>query len=208
MSDSDLDPIVGRAVDELRRLPVAEPAAIARVVAASAAARLTPADEPLIAPPRERSITKRLVVGGCAAAVVALATLGAWQWRARVSAPVRATAAIAMQAPASTAGQREIREISSADVDASAVAHQFVFQSSAAHTVAVVGDFNAWNPADAEMTRSGTSNLWSITLPIAPGRHVYGFMIDDTLFSLDPQAPKARDPDLGTNGSVIIVGKP
>jgi hypothetical protein len=30
----------------------------------------------------------------------------------------------------------------------------------------------------------------------------------DSVFTLDPRAPKVRDPDLGSEGSVIIVGRP
>ena len=58
------------------------------------------------------------------------------------------------------------------------------------------------------MTRSSDGALWSVIVPILPGRHMYGFMVDDSLFVLDPRAPKARDPDLGTAGSVVIVGRP
>jgi hypothetical protein len=58
------------------------------------------------------------------------------------------------------------------------------------------------------MTRSPDGDLWSITIPVTPGRHTYGFMIDDTVFVLDPRAPKSRDPDLGVEGSVMIVGRP
>jgi hypothetical protein len=37
---------------------------------------------------------------------------------------------------------------------------------------------------------------------------MYAFMVDDSLFTLDPNAPKTRDPDLGAEGSIIIVGRP
>jgi hypothetical protein len=33
-------------------------------------------------------------------------------------------------------------------------------------------------------------------------------MIDDTVFTLDPRAPKTRDPALGVDASVVMVGKP
>jgi hypothetical protein len=33
-------------------------------------------------------------------------------------------------------------------------------------------------------------------------------MVDDSMLVLDPRAPKTRDPALGVEGSVIIVGKP
>ena len=72
----------------------------------------------------------------------------------------------------------------------------------------VVGDFNNWNPTAAPMTRSSDGALWSAIVPILPGRHMYGFMVDDSIFVLDPRAQKARDPDLGTEGSVRMVGRP
>ena len=85
---------------------------------------------------------------------------------------------------------------------------RFVLVAPNARRVSVVGDFNRWNPAKAAMVRSSDGELWSVTIPIAPGRHTYAFMIDDSLFTLDPTAPKARDPDLGADGSIVIVGRP
>jgi hypothetical protein len=33
-------------------------------------------------------------------------------------------------------------------------------------------------------------------------------MVNDSIFTLDPRATKTRDPDLGGDGSVRIVGRP
>jgi 1,4-alpha-glucan branching enzyme len=77
-----------------------------------------------------------------------------------------------------------------------------------AKRVSVVGDFNEWNQARAPMTRSADGSLWSATISILPGRHMYGYLVDDSLFVLDPSGPKARDPDLGAEGSIVIVGRP
>jgi 1,4-alpha-glucan branching enzyme len=76
--------------------------------------------------------------------------------------------------------------------------------------VSVVGDFNEWNAARARMTREPAGDLWSVTIPIAPGRHTYGFMVNDSTFTLDPdtRVARTRDPDLGAEGSVVIVGRP
>jgi 1,4-alpha-glucan branching enzyme len=73
-----------------------------------------------------------------------------------------------------------------------------------------VGDFNGWNAMNAPMTRASGGDLWSVTIPIAPGRHTYGFMVNDSTFTLDQDArvARARDPDLGVEGSVVIVGRP
>ncbi len=85
---------------------------------------------------------------------------------------------------------------------------QFVFQSSRAHRVSLIGDFNGWDPTAAPLTRAAGSGLWSVTLPLTPGRHTYAFLVDDSSFVLDPRAPATRDADLGSKESVIIVGRP
>jgi 1,4-alpha-glucan branching enzyme len=73
--------------------------------------------------------------------------------------------------------------------------------------VSVVGDFNNWNPTIAPMEQSA-NGVWSAVVPILPGRHVYAFMVDDSVLTLDPRAPKVRDPDFGTDGSLRMVGRP
>jgi hypothetical protein len=103
----------------------------------------------------------------------------------------------ALRAVASTAADRALP-----------IAQQFVLNDRTAHSVAVVGDFNGWNPKSAPMTRSPDGDLWSVTVAVLPGRHTFGYMVDDSIFTLDPRMPKTRDPDLGTEGSIVIVGRP
>jgi hypothetical protein len=35
---------------------------------------------------------------------------------------------------------------------------------------------------------------------------VYAFLVDDTVWTLDPRAPKTKDADYGAEQSVLIVG--
>ena len=86
----------------------------------------------------------------------------------------------------------------------------FVFKSRVAHRVALVGDFNGWDASapGAQLAREEGGALWSVTLPLLPGRHVYAFLVDDTLMQIDPAAPATTDPDFGVKGSVVIVGQP
>ncbi len=74
--------------------------------------------------------------------------------------------------------------------------------------VQVAGDFNGWNPREAPMSRDAASGVWSVSLTLAPGRHVYAFVVDDSLWVRDPRAPMARDADFGRPGSVLLVGRP
>lgn len=86
---------------------------------------------------------------------------------------------------------------------------QFVLdarQTANATSVTVVGDFNDWSVTASPMRRDGS--VWSLTLPAAPGRHVYAFVIDGERWIADPRAPRASDTDFGRPGSVIIVQSP
>ena len=203
MTDAERDPVLRRALEELRKVPPANVDAMRRVIAAAAAARVTPFDgEPgILSPRRGRSIRVWLVVGVAAAsAFVGFTLRGAWTTRARV-APTFASSTIGDST-------RVLTRNSAIEPEAAPIPEQFVFNSNRAHRVSVVGDFNSWNPTNAPMVRSPDGELWSVTIPIAPGRHMYAFLVDDSLFTIDPTAPNARDPDLGTKGSIIIVGRP
>ena len=200
MSNAERDPAVLRAIDELRQLPEANPAAVRRVIDAAAAARLTPADYEVIVPARVRRPRWPLTAGMVAAALVA-GFFARDAWRAR-SLEQGLTA---YDAPAASIG---MRPAASGQGELVPVPQPFLFNSRSAHTVAVVGDFNRWNAASSPMTRSADGSTWSATIPILPGRHAYGFMVDDSIFVLDPAAPKSRDADLGTDISVLMVGRP
>jgi hypothetical protein len=204
MSNSEQDPTLRRAIEELRALPPANEDAIRRVVVAAAAARLAPADESVAVERRSgRSIRMWSALGmAAAAAIIGFVARGAWT--SRSSAPIAMTATPTENA----APQTLLRSASSSAAESGPVLQQFVFNDGGAHRVAVVGDFNKWNPQNAQMTRTPDGASWSTIIPIVPGRHIYGFMVDDSLFVLDPRAPKMRDADLGTEGSVVIVGRP
>jgi hypothetical protein len=58
------------------------------------------------------------------------------------------------------------------------------------------------------MQRDEASGLWSVTVTVAPGRHVYAFLVDDSVLTRDPRAPVANDADFGRPGSVMLVGRP
>jgi hypothetical protein len=205
MSDADHDPVLQRAIDELRQLPPLDRQAVGRAVGAAAAARLSPADEPVFVEraARGRSIRVWSAIGmAAAAAVVGFVARGQWRTSDERS-PVAASPAAPPVAPTAT-----LQTAASSDAESKPILQQFVFDNARARRVSVVGDFNTWNPTTAVMTRSSNVGLWSVIIPISPGRHIYGFMVDDSVFTLDPRAPKVRDADLGTDGSVVIVGRP
>ena len=100
--------------------------------------------------------------------------------------------------PAAAAVTRESQE--------KPVAVQFVLDAAGAKSVALVGDFNAWDGSAAPLARDSASGAWSTVAMVSPGRHVYAFLVDGKVWTLDPRAPKTRDSDYGTEQSVVIVG--
>jgi hypothetical protein len=73
-------------------------------------------------------------------------------------------------------------------------------------TVSLVGDFNDWDVSALPLTLD--NGVWSTTLPLPPGRHVYAFVINGKRWIADPRAPQAPDADFGRPGSVILVRTP
>jgi hypothetical protein len=82
---------------------------------------------------------------------------------------------------------------------------RFELAAPGAAGVALVGDFNDWDPQATPMRRGNTSATWSVSLPVARGRHVYGFVVDGRRWVPDPLAPLAPEDDFGSASSVVVV---
>jgi len=82
---------------------------------------------------------------------------------------------------------------------------QFMLTAPAASRVALAGDFNGWDPREIEMTRDSRDGRWAVTLALAPGRHSYAYVVDDTQWVRDPVAMAAEPNDLAPPRSVIVV---
>ncbi len=79
----------------------------------------------------------------------------------------------------------------------------FVYHDDEATKVSLAGDFNGWNPTATPMRRTA-AGVWSIDLPLSPGRHAYAFMVDGVLVA-DPDALDSADDDFGVPSSVVLV---
>lgn len=82
----------------------------------------------------------------------------------------------------------------------------FVLYAPEARSVSVVGDFNDWDASATPLEPAGGSGTWLVTVPLAPGRYRYAFVIDGTRWVPDPGAPLAPLDDFGTPNSVLTVG--
>lgn len=74
-----------------------------------------------------------------------------------------------------------------------------------ASRVAVVGDFNDWDPAATPLRRAPDGGTWIVELRLPPGRYHYTFLIDGRRWARDPSEPRAADSDFGAPVSVLTV---
>jgi hypothetical protein len=83
----------------------------------------------------------------------------------------------------------------------------FMLVAPGVNRVALVGEFNDWDPLATPLVRVGRDGPWVATVALPPGRHVYGFMIDGSRWMPDPHAPLAPDDGFGSTNSVVLVGQ-
>jgi hypothetical protein len=80
---------------------------------------------------------------------------------------------------------------------------RFVLIDSAARSVSIVGDFNEWRP-DKTPLIAPKPGVWSVSLPLSPGRHEYAFIVDGKRWVVDPASIPSSD-EFGTESSVLLV---
>lgn len=125
----------------------------------------------------------------------ALAELRMEPQRSRRRLQVAWVAALAASLLLAVIGTRQIGHQSADGVT-------FAMSAPAAGRVALIGDFNDWNPEANPLEKANSQ--WSVTLKLKPGRYRYSFVVDGSSWRADPRTPVAED-DFGTPTSVITV---
>jgi len=83
---------------------------------------------------------------------------------------------------------------------------EFVFVAPTARNVSLVGDFNGWDATATPMRKTDGHATWSVSVPLAAGRHVYAFVVDGNDWVADPQAPLSPEQTwFGQRNSVVVV---
>ena len=183
MSDDDelRDPAIARVV-AYARVPAQVRADFAdRVLAQIRSGALT-------AIPVRRAAERRQTRHLALAAGIAALMIGS-AWIGRVTAPAPGTSSTLAAAPSIA--------------DGSVV--RFVIEAPGASTVALVGDFNAWNVGATPLEATEREGIWTVTVPLPAGRHEYAFVVDGVRWMPDPNAPRAGTADFGPANSVVTV---
>jgi len=183
----DNDPVIARIVQELQQPVRVDPSVDARIMALVEA----------LPTPR----------GGRGVGAV-------WRWLRRphtvTLTPLRGLALAAGLAALAVLLRAGGSERPSVPAAAARALVQFVIVAPAARSVVVVGDFNDWDPAATPLRVAAPSaagaGVWSVALPLPPGRYRYAFIVDGSRWLADPSAPRAPGDDFGTPNSVVTVG--
>lgn len=73
-----------------------------------------------------------------------------------------------------------------------------------AKTVAVVGNFNAWEGTD--LSDPDGDGIWTTSIPLSPGRYEYAFIVDGRWQGHDPRADEVIQ-SFGSYSSVRYIGR-
>jgi hypothetical protein len=199
MEQDEHDPRIARIAAALRPLPAVDGEAKARVLVAVAAEREAHRER------GRREWRRPRVWAGGAFLAAAAALVAIW-----IQGGVQPTPSEVLVPPIATAGSVPPAMLATRDAAAepAAVPVELMLNAPAARRVRLVGDFTGWDEKGVEMRRDAASGLWSTTASVRPGRHVYAFIVDDSIWMRDPRAPVAPDSDFGQPGSLLIVGRP
>ena len=167
--------MIGTALEPLRRLPAID-------VAPAVARRVAPSPGPV----------RR-----------ALAGAAQWLWSPR---PLTFRPAYALAGALAVAAVISISVLQPATPVHPAPARvlvQFRLGDPGAHEVALVGDFNGWQPA--HRLHQVEAGVWSVDVALAPGIYSYVFVIDGKTWRLDPLAPRVTDGFGGASSRVAVL---
>lgn len=81
----------------------------------------------------------------------------------------------------------------------------FEYFDPSAQVVALVGDFNQWNPEGKPMKRDA-GGLWKVKVSLAPGTYQYKFVVNGERWEEDPLNLQRVMNEHGTFNSIRNVG--
>ena len=74
-----------------------------------------------------------------------------------------------------------------------------------AHTVAIAGDFNNWNPQANILEDPEGDGIWTGTLKLEPGRYEYMFVLDGEKWFPDPNALRYVKDGFGNRNAILEI---
>ena len=79
--------------------------------------------------------------------------------------------------------------------------------ASQVRSIAVVGDFNDWDPTRNLLADENNDGIWTVTLKLEPGRYEYMFILDGQKWVPDPSAYRYVSDGFGNKNAVLEISK-
>lgn len=76
----------------------------------------------------------------------------------------------------------------------------------AGQTMAVVGDFNGWDPTAHAMDTDAASGVWTTSIPMPVGRYAFRYLTGDGTWLNDDGPHGWEDNGMGADNSVLDLG--
>ncbi len=187
---TDQNHIIDRVVETLKEPVQLDPSLVSRVMAEI---------EEGPTPHRDVPITRAVLEWFWRRRTIRVSPLGGLAMAAAVAAMVLVGSRIL------TSGDPSERSMPGAALTAETVI-QFVLVAPEAASVALVGDFNDWNVSATPLVQGQGDGVWSVTVPLTPGRYQYSFLVDGSTWIQDPRAARAVEDEFGRPNSVVTIG--
>ncbi|MFH0811043.1 MAG: hypothetical protein V2A77_11355 [Pseudomonadota bacterium] len=82
---------------------------------------------------------------------------------------------------------------------------RFTLKAPKAKKVTLAGDFNGWHHDRCPLLKAEAEGIWTITIPLHPGRYKYMFYVDDRRWQTDPMAESYEHDGFGSRNAVVEV---
>jgi len=82
---------------------------------------------------------------------------------------------------------------------------RFVLKAPQARQVNLVGDFNQWSVDGTPLTDPDQDGIWTVVLPVEPGRYQYKFVIDKQQWVVDPDATAFQPDGFGGRNALLAI---
>ena len=82
---------------------------------------------------------------------------------------------------------------------------KFSLYAPQAHSINLIGDFNGWGSEQQLSLHPQGNGIWTVEVPLPPGRYQYALLIDGKNMVTDPRAEQHVSDDFGRKNAVITV---
>lgn len=82
---------------------------------------------------------------------------------------------------------------------------RFLLHAPKARQVALVGDFNDWAREGTPLSDPDENGVWTVSVPLSPGRYQYKFLVNGEQWVVEPDAPAYHPDGFGGRNSLLEI---